>query len=157
MSVKDIYAIEEACEGGLAGYLNDNLPDLKYATTLTAPQFQSDRPRVEIMCVLGAGQGRWKSVEGITRETSWDAQYLLALITNDDIAIHTSYRSTLRATMHQITGLNETYLPLHKIQPFFLDGGTSPVVKPQEGDMVSRMVFNIKVSVQDNAWAQLNN
>jgi len=124
--------------------------------------FQKDRPRAEIMFTPGAGQGRFvaKVIGDIEMpvETSWKGQFKIDLITAADIRIHAAFRTVVRFIMHtQLLSVNGTSLLLHKIQTFYRDGGTSPVMKPEEGIFQTTMIFDLDFSLEDCAWNFLEN
>lgn len=132
--------------------------------------FQKDRPRVEITFTPGSGAQQWNnktftgSVTGynptgeIPVETSWKGQIKLDLITPADMQIHTAYRNFVRFLMHtQLTTLNNTALTLHRIQSFYHDAGTTPVLKPETGLFQTSMLYDLDFSIQDDAWATLAN
>lgn len=124
--------------------------------------FQKDRPRAEIMFIPGAGQGRFvaKFIGGTEMpvETSWKGQFKIDLITPPDIRIHAAFRTKVRFIMHtQLLSVNGTTLRFHKIQNFYRDGGTSPVMKPEEGVFQTSLIFDLDFSLEDCAWDLLEN
>lgn len=128
--------------------------EVKAFTTQDSPDFQRDRPRVEITFTPGAGHGRYVLISGVQRETAWAGQYRLSVITAAEITIHSVFRSQVRSIMHGIDDFINAVEPMlrHKLQPFFRDGGTTPTMQAQEGVYRSDMIFDVNFSLQAYAW-----
>jgi hypothetical protein len=60
--------------------------------------------------------------------------------------------------MHGIADEINSVEPMqyHKLQPFFMDAGTSSKTEPQEGYFMTTLQFDTHFSIQANAWAELN-
>jgi hypothetical protein len=120
--------------------------------------FQRDRPRVEITFTPGAGQDQFaaKIIAGVEMpvETSWSGQFKVDVITAPDIRVHKAFVIAVRFLLHtQLQSINGSeYLPLHRIQPFAMDAGTSPQMKTDQGDFQTTLLFDIQFSIQDDAW-----
>lgn len=120
--------------------------------------YQKDRPRVEITFMPGAGQDQFaaKIIAGFEMpvETSWSGQFKLDVITAPDIRVHKGFVIAVRFLMHtQLQSVNGSeYLPLHRIQSFAMDAGTSPQMKTDQGDFQTTVLFDIQFSIQDDAW-----
>jgi len=164
-----VYDLEAVCENALKAVFAANqiqaftTQDIGVVGADGNPviDFQKARPRVEIMFVPGAGQGRFREmiVDGIRTpvETCWKGQFKLDLITDARINIHAAFRTFTRFLMQtMVWRINGTApMEIHKIQRFPRDGGTSPVMKPQDGYLQTTMLYDVDLSVQDNAWAAL--
>ncbi len=134
-------------------------------TTDNLVAFQKARPRVEVFFIPGAGQGRFiefnvGDVDGQPRtetvETCWKGNYRLDIITETNIATHMAFRTAVRAVMLTAPArLNFFYLTQHCLQPYAMDAGTTPTVKPEEGYMLSTLNLDVNFSLQDGAWNTL--
>lgn len=115
---------------------------------------QKDKPRAEIMFTPGAGQGHFKLVNSVERETCWKGQLRIDIVSEDDMRIHSALRVKVRALMHGFRELVNSVEPMqyHKVQ-FCADAGSTPALQIQEGELVTTMLFDIDFSVQDDAWA----
>lgn len=169
----DVYDFENVLETALQALFNaaeiksfttqdfGKTKDNGQGTQVPVIDFQKDRPRVEILFTVGAGQGQFRPLlvggAEVPVETSFKGQYRLDIITSAEMAIHAAYRTRLRAFLHtQLLGVNGTDpMTLHRIHRFQQDGGTSPTFKPEEGVLRTILIFNIDFSIQDEAWATL--
>ncbi len=132
-------------------------------TNFVPPELQLERPRVEISFVTGAGQGRYHPVQ--LKESAWKGQFTLQLITGADMAVHGRFVSEVRRLMHgPASSFNET-APMvnHNFRPpvdsvscsCFMDQGSTPVMKSQDGYYQTNLVYETDFAIQDNAWALL--
>jgi len=151
----DIYAFEQIFEDAAKALFAAQA--INAFTSQDAPDFQKDRPRVEITFTPGAGQGRFIQINGEHRETAWKGQYLFRVVTDASAEVHNSFRSNVRAIVHGSLRSIAGTAPMirHMLQPFYMDGGTSPSYSPQDGVYESQMTFDINFSVQADAWAAL--
>lgn len=136
--------------------------DANEANGYTLIEFQKPRPRTEITFVPGAGAGQFAAqvISGIEMpmETCWSGQLKLDLITDANIQSHAAYRTFIRYLIHsQLRSLNGNQLQQHKIQEYYRDGGTSPLMKSENGYFRTTLLFELNLSVQDYAWATLEN
>lgn len=180
MSARDIYDFEGIVEATTVSlFLDDN--DISAISTQNPRKLRRDRPRVEVLYVHGSGRQQMVLVGGTTieyrRERAWNGQLKLELVTDADIQLHTAFRCQVRSLMAAFwLNINAkpgditpwSYGPLgkplvlppggrlrnHKLQSAG-DGGTSPVMSGQ-GYLQTTMLYDVDLSVQDNAWALLN-
>lgn len=127
-------------------------------TTQDAPELQRSRPRVEVELVVGSGQLQRPMIAalGEEREVAWGAQLRVDIITAADIAGHSQYRAEVRNICATLGDrLNEVSLPSHRIA-FVRDSGSTPRIQPEAGYFVTTMLFDLTITVQADAWAQLN-
>jgi len=125
----------------------------------TLLDFQRDRPRVEIFSTIGGGKGRFiphPQFSGVECETQWDIQFQLFLVTEPDMRTHAAFRTLVRYLVHSARGTINALDPLtrHYLSTF-VDGGTSPVEKPEEGTFQTRIILGSTISVQSDAWQLL--
>ncbi len=124
-------------------------------TDFVPPELQKERPRVEIMFMVGQGKGMFpRPVNGIPVEVAWMGSFQFILITEANMATHSRFVSKVRALMHRIGPMINNVQPMqnHKLQPFSIDAGTSSTFKSEEGFYQTALGLNVNISVQDNAW-----
>lgn len=123
--------------------------------------YQKDRPRAEIYFTPGAGQGQFRvtTIGGIevATETSWSGQYRLDVFTSDDMRVHSAFVTAIRFILHtQLLSLNGNQLLMHAIKVQPKDTGTTPTLNPEKGVFQTSLLTDIDFSIQDDAWATLN-
>jgi hypothetical protein len=177
MSVKDIYDFEGVVESAAQSVLQEL--GLTAATTLDLPQFQKDRPRVEIKFVLGRGNNRFVYIDPTTgvnaavdpsvaagktgkdlytmrRESAWDFELYLYAISEFDIVKHIEYRTQVRAVAAIFwTLMNMVKLTRHSIELNEDQGNSEPTVAPDKSYIKTQLRFSGKISVQADAWPAL--
>ena len=173
MSAKDIYDFEGISETAAKQVLASM--EIQAFTTRDKPDFQRDRPRVEIKFTLGAGLQRFMPVVNgaiatpttpnvsptilfyCRRESAWGFRMQFDLLTGIDIEGHADYRAQVRSALAQLWQLVNGVPPMtrHCMQ-LLKDNGSSPVlVAPESGMMKTEMSFDGTISVQANAWGAL--
>jgi hypothetical protein len=157
MSAEQIYDFEGIIEPAVCNVLTS--ASLIAIHSGSDPKFQQAIPRVEITIAVGSGAQRpWAidATEANQRETAWNAQLRLDLITPSDIIVHRAYRATIRSQMAILptTINNTTGMERHKIQRI-TDAGTSPCQSPQDGIYQTTLLYDLQFSVQSYAWADL--
>jgi hypothetical protein len=176
MSASEIYDFEGIVEPAAAAVLAGL--NLTAFTTQGTPDFQKDRPRVEIKLTMGPGLSRFVIVingvnglvdpsilAGLTqqqimsyrRESVWQFTLQFHLLTANDIAAHAAYRAQVRNVLAQFWSLINGVAPMtrHAIQ-MTSDNGSSPIlVSPERGMMKTEMSFDGTISVQADAWSAL--
>ncbi len=175
MAIETIYDFEGAIEPAIKTLLTDK--GLACLTTRDAPTLQKAVPRVELSYTHGPGLKRFVGIDVLVaaqlappevlttnvkdawifrRESCWQGQLNLEIITQADVNSHAQYRSKVRSVIAScwqfINGFTITY---HSIL-FENEGGNSPVYQPQEGYYGTKIVYPVKISVQADAWAALN-
>jgi hypothetical protein len=173
VSAADIYDFEGIAETAAKNVLTGM--EIKAFTTRDKPDFQKDRPRVEIKFTLGAGLQRFMPVVNgamatpatpnvtptvlfyLRRESAWGFRMQFDLLTRDDIGAHADYRAQVRGALAQLWQLINGTAPMtrHAIQ-LGKDNGSSPVlIAPESGIMKTEMSFDGSIAVQANAWPAL--
>lgn len=132
-------------------------------TNFVPPEFQLERPRVEISFVAGAGQGRWHPTQ--LKESAWKGQLTLNVVTVADMSIHGRFVSEIRRLMHgPASDFNEVPpMAFHRFSPpvdsescsCFIDSGSTSVMKSEDGYYLTTLGFEVDFSIQDNAWELL--
>lgn len=170
MSARDIYDIESAVENGIASVFSD--AEVKCYTPLDSLTMQRERPHIEAMCVIGAGNQRFVVIDPDTgeaisqssdeswkyrRESAWDCTINLSLITDADITLHRDFMSSVRNILHSLwLGINNTTTMQRHCFYFVRDGGASPLMMDQDkGYFRTDFNFQGKVSIQADAWPRL--
>lgn len=97
------------------------------------------------------------------RESAWSYNILFSVITDDDINVHTNYRTQARAALSALWTLINNYvdpngvsvMPFHclELQRDAVAGAIQ--ISPEKGFMKTDQRFEGLVSIQANAWAQL--
>jgi hypothetical protein len=172
MSVADIYDFEGQVEPAVKAVLV--AMGLAAFTTQDEIDFTKDRPRVEVMFTLGAGQNRWAIINPETgleptgttaqdawnyrRESAWACSITIQAITDADIAAHSIYRAKARNALAGLwVCINEVNdLMTRHFLTMSSDGGNSSIQMDQEHGMFKTdFHFNGKISVQADAWPAL--
>jgi hypothetical protein len=132
-------------------------------TISDTPDFQKIRPRVEIVYQHTGEQSprrvvKLDDVDGFKRAEAFQGELKLHAITDADPpgnTAHSAYRATVRAFCATLGDLlNESALPYHKIQ-WCESGQEQTGVRTQDGYQQTTFPFKILISVQRDAWAQL--
>lgn len=154
-SEQKVYLFEFIFSEALRQVLSD--AEFDAWTAYVVPDFQKERGRVEVIFVPGPGQGIWKMINGEPRERAWKGQFVLHAITQIDQVQHGIYVGQLRTLMAKAGSLINGTDPMqfHKLQPFFMDAGTSAVLTSDDGYYMTTLNYNVDFSIQDNAWALL--
>lgn len=162
MSVNDVYDIEGELELAVSAVLN--AAGVTGLTTQDPQTFQKNRPRSEVMAILGAGKdGHMHDLSADTDveinpvEDAWNISLRVAIITDAAIEGHTNYRSMVRYLMASIPGrINGISLINHVAHGPVLHQSSTPILKTDEGYFVTRSEFNLTISVHQDAWPKLN-
>lgn len=157
----DIYDFEKVFEGASKCILNDG--DLKAFTSRDNPDFQKDRPRVEVAFTLGPGRMQRPWIEQgddqnptDERESGWQGKMQFELITDADAKLHGSYLSRLRYLLSTFRiRANGFFLKYHSIG-LVRDGGETRILAPQDGYYKTTLVRDIDFGVLPDAWPLLN-
>src|ERR1017187_9389800 len=172
MSARDVYDFDGAFETAAKSVLTGM--QLKVFTTQDKPDFQKERPRIEIKFTLGAGLQRFVPIingaiatpatPDVTpallffcrRESARAFNAQFDLITAADISSHADFRAQARNALAQLWQLiNGAALPRHCVQ-LSRDGGSSPIlIAPEQGMMKTEMSFGGTISIQQDAWPAL--
>lgn len=171
MSVADIYDLEKAVETAAKTVLE--AAGLKAYTTQDTPNFEKDRPRVEIEFTQGTGANRWSLIDPATgaaptgktpteldlyrRESAWNCTITFSAITEADITQHAEYKVKVRnalaalwLSINEATGMTRHYLRMTS------DGGASQLQAATDKSFyLTDFTFNGKLSVQADAWPAL--
>jgi len=158
MSAEQIYDFEGIIEPAACSVLTT--ASLVAVHSASEPKFQNAIPRVEVTVMVGAGAQRFSAIDGTaasSRETAWQAQLRLDLITPAAISVHRAYRATLRKSMATLPALinNAEGMTRHKIQRI-VDAGSTPHFSPQDGVFQTTLLYDLQFSVQANAWPDLD-
>lgn len=159
MSLQDfipLYDFETAIEGAVKTYLTEN--SLKAYVSSDDPELQRERPRVEIVCNVGAMTDHRSTHNTEYRPDTYVGTVTLTVITDSTASTHSQFRAGVRYLMGAVesalsddaNGVNER-LPLHSINRF-VEAGTSPTYKADEGSYESQIVFEIHFNIRPAAW-----
>lgn len=177
----DIEDLNGVLENGFAAGVYAALGQMPY--TLGA-EFQKATPRVEItVSILNALPAARRSfpAEGITRDTRWNFNVKLLVITrpaealtrqegenedqfrqrqNDNFQLHEEMVSRLRAyasSAAQNTWDDLNNFPLHFIAERLREINTVKRIKNEEGNHQTMLTFSGLLAVRESAWQQLTN
>ena len=165
MSNLDVYDPESALENAVRSILNDTLAAF---TPQSDPQFQKERPRVEIQCSLGASKNNHVvDIDGLDeyrpREDGWKIRASLVIVTptpanGDGGQLHRECRALIRRTMFELpwNGQIPALMPNHVIYAPVGHMGTTPTPKPENGFWLTRMDWDLTISIHKDAWAKLD-
>lgn len=126
------------------------------------PDFQRERPRIEIALMPGAGMGRLRVssgrqvANGHLREMAYRSALNIEAITKADIREHRSYLCRILflcdTLAHDVN--NTALLYNHKLQRIQSTGG-SVEYKPEDGLFRSLLTYDVDFSVQQYAFEAL--
>ncbi len=172
MPIADVYDFEIVIEPAIKALLVAQ--GLACITSRDTPTLQKSVPRVEVSYSHGLGLNKFAPLQplidagiipaGLTplqywqmrRESAWQSQINLELITKADLGQLTLYVTQVRAILANcwqfINGISVQTLFLQ----FDKEPTNGPVYSPQEGYYGVKMAQPIKVSVQADAWSALS-
>lgn len=159
MSAQTVYSPELELEKAITGLLTDALTAL---STNDPQQFQKGRPRVEVMCQLGADRSAHLALSQYTGlkddcEDSWAVIVTVDVITDARIDVHDSCRALARFKMGQLASLvNGVTLLNHVVYGPIRHMSTAMQLNDKDGLYKSSMQYGFDISVHADAWAKLN-
>jgi hypothetical protein len=128
------------------------------------PQYQKARPRVEIVYrhIGEEVPRRWSATlsDGTRRGVAFLGELRLHAITDADAPgklTHAIYRTQVRSLLAAgliENSVNEVELPFHKIQ-WIQPGNEDTGIRQQDGYQQTTFPFQVKLSIQANAFSQL--
>lgn len=164
IQIDDLYDVEAWLEdggeagGGLgfAGFLSDQ--GFSVFTRLNSVEdFQKVRPRLELRAVLGGHNGH-KALcqDGNERNDQWAFTLAVQVVTvpepkAEDNVLHGKMRAKLRMVMStaaQLTWNDTEHFPYHAVAEAFLETGTVPVLREDDGLEYSTISFGAVVAVR---------
>lgn len=152
----DIYNIEGVLEEAFAAVLRARA--LTVSIVADEAKFQKVRPRAELVAMLQGGQNRpyaegepQRPNVGHLREQAYRVQ-LKADVIADTLENARIYICTIRRRFDKIA--DEITLTRHYIHSC-RNAGSTPAHKPEDGYYRSTMLFDLDVSIQQDAWAEL--
>jgi hypothetical protein len=182
MSAALVYDFESIVETAAKAVLTSL--ETKSFTTTDKPDFQKDRPRVEIKFTLGADLQQFAVVlpdadgnlvniavdptvaVGVSqqdlfyarRESAWAFNLRFDLLTGMDLAQHIEYRAEVRCALARFWRLinGAPGMTRHCVQLAKGGGGSPILVSPETGIMKTEMSFSGTISVQADAWSALS-
>lgn len=156
---RDIFDFEGVLEAAHEADLN--AVELVVITPASDPEFQRERSRVEVYAKPGKSLGTLRPAMGVAsapgsmRETSFDGQIRVTAITRPDTKAHRAYVAAIRNRMSNcVPRINKTLLTKHKLH-WVETVGTDHDYASNEGRFETDLVFNVKLSIQDDALAAL--
>jgi hypothetical protein len=156
-----IYDIESAVESAFKSLFQSS--DLVAYTTNDAGMPSKERPRVELMYQHGAEDGHNSTASNYYRADTFAGSIIVAVITNAQdesigTAEHAQFRARVRNVMAKANALlvadrsgDDSLLPYHSVMDV-VESGTAPAYTPEEGHLVSRINYSIKVNIRPDAW-----
>jgi len=148
-------AIEEGLRGwfdaqGLASFTRQNAPE----------SFQTIRPRVEVLCKLGAVTGHRSVIGGVLYNDTWTFDLALRLVTepqNTEAADLTYDQLVARVrgmmqTFAQATWQDEINFPYHLIVEPLKDTSTDDNLKSDDNEEFAILTFSGIAQVRTDAW-----
>lgn len=156
-----VYDIESAVEAAFKLLFAED--GLTAYTINQLGETQKERPRVELMYANGAETGHTPAIEPHHRQDTFLGSMVVAVVTNSKdesigIAEHAQFRGRVRNIMAKSrTQLKtdregtDTILPHHCILDV-VESGTSPAYSPEDGHLVSRISYELKVNIRPDAW-----
>ena len=162
-----LYQFEPQISATLFCLFND--ASLVSKSIKTAPEFQSDRPRVENTVHVGARFDNHYilDAQGIRRENGWNASFHLDVITWADPDIHFAYLAAVRELASRLDQMDLTvapdgwdyqagknpFVPLdyHELSQI-KSSGTVPLFEPQKGVYQSKLTYDFQFAILPTAW-----
>ena len=126
---------------------------------------QKERPRVELMYSHGGEAGHNSTASEYYRPDTFMGSITVAIVTNSKdesigIAEHAQFRGRVRNVMAKSrTRLKadrdasdvDALLPYHCVLDV-VESGTAPAYQPEDGHLVSRISYELKVNIRPDAW-----
>lgn len=156
-NILDVYDMEPQLEGAIAGALTD--AGLKACTPLTVKDFQTERPRYEVVFKVGTahpkgpqGQRQLMPQTQTQRDVAWRGDFSVICVTDSEQASHAAmgaFRAKLRYYMPMLPKLaNGKYLKFHNIN-FITETGTNPSYMPEDGIWLSSIMYSVDFSINN--------
>jgi len=162
MSIQAIYDWESILPNAVKPILTE--ADLLAFTISDTAAFQKIRPRVEIVYRHIGEQKprRWATLPDKTRRgCAFIGELKFYAISDADVpgkAAHSIYRATIRnflAAGFIEDAINEIHLPFHKLQ-WLEPGNEETGIRTQDNYQQTTFPFQAMISIQQDAWSQLN-
>ena len=141
------------------GRLNDD------GTFNPQPNFQKDRPRVEIVFTRGPGAKRWTlptnpnpniPLANQARESAWKANLAITALTEAGGVTHFKFLAQVRNICATLpAALDGLTLATHCINGPIVDLGETHRYNQQEGYYATILNYSFDFSVQNTTWALL--
>lgn len=172
--ITDVYDFESVFEPPIAklfqaqgiisyvsrGRLNDD------GTINGQPDFQKDRPRVEVVFTRGSGRKRWHLPPNPqpniplvmqARESAWIGNLAIAALTIADGYTHAQFLATVRYVAAAIPGsVDGLSIVNHCINGPISDLGETHQYNREQGYYLTTINYAFEFSVQNTAWALIN-
>jgi len=149
-----LYEFERLISATLAGVFND--ANILPKSIVDAPEFQKDRPRVEVYVTPGAAMGHYiLDAQSTRRENGWHGALSLKAVTWPEITVHSAYVAAVRnvaATLDRLD-LTTASVPLlyHEITRV-VTAGTTPHTDPAAGEYDTQLHYNFIFAILPDAW-----
>jgi hypothetical protein len=158
-----IYDFETAIEAAFKLVFAED--ELTAYTINELGETQKERPRVELFYANGAEAGHNSTASEYYRPDTFSGSLTVAVITNSKdesigIAEHAQFRGRVRNIMAKCrtrfkadrdAADVDALLPFHCVLDV-VGSGTSPAYSPDEGHLVSRLNYEIKINIRPDAW-----
>jgi hypothetical protein len=174
MSAAQIYNFEAVFEPAFAGlFLAQNI--IAYTsqgrlnddgTLDPKPDFQKDRPRVEVVFTKGPGRRQWHlpdapqpNIPAVmqSRESGWIGRLSVAVVTDADTDQHFSFLPAVRNIMANIpAAMDGLAITTHCINGPIQDQGETHGYNKEDGYYLTTLNYAFDFSIQRDAWALLN-
>lgn len=163
-NILDVYDMEPQLEAAIASVLTAG--GLKACTPLTVKDFQTERPRYEVVFKVGSshpkgstGQRQLMPQTQIQRDVAWRGEFSVICVTDSEQDSKQSmgyFRAKLRYLQPLLPILsNGVLLPYHNIQ-FVTETGTTPTYSPEDGLWLSSIMYAIDFSINNSALKLLD-
>ena len=161
-----LYRFEELLSATLKTLFNAS--SLKPKVAIDDPQFQSDRPRVEVYIQPGArfDDHYVMDADGNRRENGWSCAFVLTAVTGSDFQIHSAYLAAIRNLAATLDWRDLTvtpadlsfdapnaFVPLqyHEISQI-RTAGTNSTLHPEAGEYHSQLHYEFSFAIRADAW-----
>lgn len=128
-------------------------PDLIPFIFSNEEEFQKVRPRVELRVAAGAATEHLatfgQAVKNLMRSDSYEGTATIWLVTENNIALHRSYRGLCRKIMGDV--FPSDHMPYHEINKC-LEAGTTVEIASDSGLMRSTIEYNLHFNIKPDAW-----
>lgn len=157
--ILNVYNMEPQFEAAIAAALTAG--GLKACTPATVKDFQTERPRYEVVFKVGSSQPkgnvgqRWIMPQTmIQRDVAWKGEFSVICVTDSEQDSKDSmgyFRAILRYLQPLLPKLaNGIALPYHNIN-FVTETGTAPTYQPEDGLWMSSIMYAIDFSINSSA------
>ena len=159
MNLQLLMNVKPSIEEGLRGWFDAQA--ISSFTRQNAPEsFQTVRPRVEILCKIGAATGHRNVIGGVYYSDTWQFDLALRVVTEpqnteENDLLYDQFVAQVRGMMQtfgQATWVDQINFPYHLIVEPLKDTTTDDNLKSDDNEEFAVLTFSGIVQIRTNAW-----